>query len=314
MESKQTESTQDAESRPRISVVIPAHRRPDDLARALDSLCEQTFRDFEVIVADDGSEPPLRDSVARFMGRIEIHYFHLPRRGRPAGPRNHAIRESRSEWICFLDSDDTWHPEKLQVLATQLHEDVDVIFHPLKFRNQPTLATLVFAPWSWRRRSVGSDFGGRSPLEHFALVGNTIAMSGTAVRRTSLANAGGFDESIERNDDYDMWVRLAASGARFKFLGRELGTYANGDDRVSTQPRLGILARRRMRMKHEKFFPPQLWEMVLARFEYLDAVESLHSADPHAEVTSSRMRMRSQPRYWLALKYRRLLARALRPR
>jgi hypothetical protein len=210
-----------------------------------------------------------------------------------------------------LDSDDTWDPEKLQVIATHLSADVDVVFHRLRLKDPPSLSTLLIAPWSWHRRSVGFGFAGSNPLEHFARVGNTVAMSGTAVRRASLQNAGGFDEEIERNDDYDMWVRLAASGARFKFLNRALGTYANGDDRVSTRPRLGILARRRMRMKHEKFFTPQLWEMVLARFEYLDAVESLHSADPEAETTTSRIKLRSRPRYWLALMYRRVLARAL---
>jgi glycosyltransferase involved in cell wall biosynthesis len=314
MEPEQIKRAQEVEARRRISVVIPAHRRPEDLSRALESLCEQTFRDFEVIVADDGSDPPLRETTERFIGRIDIRYLHLPRRGRPAGPRNRAIQESKSEWICFLDSDDTWDPEKLEALLTQLREDVDLVFHPLKLRNQPTLATLAFAPWSWRRRAVGSDFCGRKPIDHFAIVGNTIAMSGTAVRRTSLVNAGGFDEEIERNDDYDMWVRLAAAGARFKFLDRALGTYANGDDRVSTRPRLGILARRRMRLKHKEFFTLALWEQVLARFAYLDAVESMHSNEPEVEATAGQLTLWAYPRYWLALKYRRAVAKALKRR
>lgn len=196
------------------------------------------------------------------------------------------------------------------VLATHLHADVDVVFHRLRLKDRPSLSTLLTAPWAWRRRSVGSGFGGNEPIEHFARVGNNIPMSGTTARRNNLQNAGGFDEEIARNDDYDMWVRLAASGARFKFIDLVLGTYANGEHRVSTRPSLGILARRRMRVKHEQFFPPHLWKMVLARFEYLDAVETLQSADPEAAATIRHMKVPSRPRYWLALMYRRLSARA----
>lgn len=95
----------------RISVVIPTYNRAGQIAGALRSVLDQTCAPFEVIVVDDGSTDDTEQAVAPFMERIR--YIKTANGGASAA-RNRGIMEARGEWIAFLDSDDTWFPEKLQ--------------------------------------------------------------------------------------------------------------------------------------------------------------------------------------------------------
>ena len=99
-----------------VSVIIPAHNREAYLPTAIDSVLAQTFSDWELLVVDDGSEdstPKIAQEYARQDSRI--HYLrHSPRRGAQAA-RNAGIRASGGRWIAFLDSDDQWLPDSLEV-------------------------------------------------------------------------------------------------------------------------------------------------------------------------------------------------------
>ncbi|MEO7099853.1 MAG: glycosyltransferase [Luteolibacter sp.] len=95
----------------RISVVIPTFNRASQVPDAVRSAMEQTLKPFEIIVIDDGSSDDTEEVLARFGD--SIRYIKTENRGVSAA-RNQGIRESRGEWIAFLDSDDTWHPSKLE--------------------------------------------------------------------------------------------------------------------------------------------------------------------------------------------------------
>ena len=96
-----------------VSVVIPAHNRADLLRRAITSVLRQTYPDFEVLVADDGSTDATEAIVAGFQD-ARVRLLRLGMRGGPARARNHGIQVARSEIVAFLDSDDEWLPTKLE--------------------------------------------------------------------------------------------------------------------------------------------------------------------------------------------------------
>lgn len=100
-------------SAPFISVVLITYNTGHLVERAIGSVLAQTFRDFELIVVDDGSTD---DTEARLAARTDLRYFKIPNGG-PAGARNHGIAAARGRWIAFLDSDDAWYPEKLALQA-----------------------------------------------------------------------------------------------------------------------------------------------------------------------------------------------------
>src|SRR5689334_8831893 len=110
---------------PTVSVIIPAFNQARFLAVAIDSVLQQTYRDVEIVVVDDGSTDETRDVAARFGDRV--NYVHQDNTGLP-GARNRGIRESSGEFLCFLDSDDFLHPEKIQRQVELLKEDPKLAF------------------------------------------------------------------------------------------------------------------------------------------------------------------------------------------
>ena len=98
---------------PTVSVVIPAYNRADSLADAITSVTAQTFRDLEIIVVDDGSTDGTRTVVERLTDDRIRYVRHDVNKGANAA-RNTGTGEARGRYVAFQDSDDYWHPEKLQ--------------------------------------------------------------------------------------------------------------------------------------------------------------------------------------------------------
>ncbi len=94
---------------PKVSVVIPTHNRANYIAHAVESVLDQTFRDYEIIVINDGSTDNTQEVLKKFEDKIKL--LHQENKG-IAQTRNRAIQESTGEYIAFLDSDDYWMPEK----------------------------------------------------------------------------------------------------------------------------------------------------------------------------------------------------------
>ena len=141
-------------SGPTFSVVIPAYNAALSIAETLESVLKQSWRGFEVLVADDCSTDKTPDIVLAFSRRdSRVRLVACPRHfGRPAGPRNIGMREATSDYIAFLDSDDIWKTEKLANDAAFLAVDpVDFLYSGSEyFVNRPNniVATLDPPPMS----------------------------------------------------------------------------------------------------------------------------------------------------------------------
>src|ERR1700733_14542426 len=105
---------------PLVSVVIPTYNRAGIICETIDNLFEQTYRNFEVIVVDDGSTDDTPSKLLRYGNRIR--FFRQENRG-PAVARNHGARVARGEIIAFQDSDDLWKPTKLERQVSLLERD-----------------------------------------------------------------------------------------------------------------------------------------------------------------------------------------------
>lgn len=101
-----------------ISVVIPVFNRSWQLRRALESLQGQSFKDFEVIVCDDGSTEDISGLIKGFEGVLKILLVQIPNWGGPAKPRNEGLKLATSEWVAFLDSDDWWDSNRLDMVVS----------------------------------------------------------------------------------------------------------------------------------------------------------------------------------------------------
>jgi glycosyltransferase involved in cell wall biosynthesis len=201
---------------PRVSVIIPSYNRADLLLEALESVFRQTWKNFEVIVIDDGSTDDTATRIEPWLSRI--CFLSQPNRG-VAAARNHGIRYARGELICFLDSDDLWMPTKLeeQISFSEQNAQYALIATELEgFDNSGQISTGVKAGMYHIRDGF--------VLEHL-LFSNWIQTSTVMVRRQDVLRVGGFDEDVGQfGEDWLLWMRIAAE-APIYFLRNPLVRY-----------------------------------------------------------------------------------------
>ena len=112
---------------PFVSIIIPTYNHGHYLNRALQSVFDQTYNNWEIIVIDNHSTDETSKVVAKFFGPSTT-YLKINNSGIIAKSRNMGIKAAKGEWIAFLDSDDWWAPEKLQVFHNHVSEKVDLIY------------------------------------------------------------------------------------------------------------------------------------------------------------------------------------------
>jgi len=114
---------------PKVSVIIPAYKTAEYIGETLQSVFDQTFKDYEVIVVNDGAPDTeeIESAIEPYVGRV--NYIKQENRGL-SGARNTAIRNARGEYVALLDSDDVWEPEYLEVQVAAMERDpsVDVLY------------------------------------------------------------------------------------------------------------------------------------------------------------------------------------------
>jgi len=192
---------------PLVSVIMPTYNRLEFLRPALDSLEAQTFTHWELIVADDGSQPPTRAYLEQLAAPPRVRLIRMPHCGRPSVVRNAALRAARGEYVAFLDSDDLWLPQKLECQIASLRR------HPQR-RWSYTAFAVVDAAGSVRRAAT-ADARQTAPsgwiLERILNDETVIALPSVLVARQLLDELGAFDEELTMCEDDELWLRLAAA-------------------------------------------------------------------------------------------------------
>ena len=194
-----------------VSVIIPAYNAVGTLRVAVDSCLKQSISPLEIIVIDDGSADQTFDLAKSLSGPIRVLQ---QKNAGPGAARNAGARIAQGKWLAFLDADDWWMPNKLErQLALAADPSVDIV-HTLTNRSQPHIPPLLTFDDLWKR--------------------NWISNSSAMIRKSLFMSLGGFDEHPDMFvcEDYNLWLRAAASGARI-VLCNDLLTYYAPDIGVS---------------------------------------------------------------------------------
>ena len=195
-----------------VAVIIPAFNAADYIREALESVLRQTRQPDEIIVVDDGSTDGTAEIAETFPGVTVIRQAN---RGVSAA-RNHAIGAAASEWIAFLDADDTWRADKLEkqmaaLAATPGYDACTCNAVALRAGEDPDL------PETPPLRLPPSDQIAQGLRGRLRVPPGTVV-----VRRDRVQGLGGFNEEAHFGEDWDMWLRLANAGCRFLLVAEDL--------------------------------------------------------------------------------------------
>jgi glycosyltransferase involved in cell wall biosynthesis len=193
-----------------VSIVLPTFNRLTWLRLAVESVLAQSFTDWELVIADDGSGEETRAYLSSVATANRVNVLWLSHTGRPAVVRNAALRRARGQFVAFLDSDDVWLPSKLEMQVRSLRS------HSAR-KWACTGYTVVDAAGHPRppgKRRSHHDPGWPSPagwiVEPLVKMEAVIVLPSVLACRSLIEDVGGFDESMYVCEDYDLWLRLAA--------------------------------------------------------------------------------------------------------
>lgn len=199
-----------------ISIIIPTHNRLGKVCRALDSVLNQSYKNFEVIIVDDGSIDGTRDNMQRY-NDSRLKYFWIENGG-VARARNFGVKQAQADWICFLDSDDVWRKHKL---SEQLR------YHA---RHPDCLISQTGDMWirnsvRVNKRKINEARAGNIFAESLQLC--LISCSSVMMSKKLFYDCGTFDETLPACEDYDLWLRITARN-EIGFVPKDLVTRFGG--------------------------------------------------------------------------------------
>ena len=222
---------------PTVSIVIPTYNHAEFIGKALKSVIDQTYKDWEAIIIDNLSTDNTEQVVQKYKNK-NLKYVKINNFGIIGKSRNLGIKEAKGEWIAFLDSDDWWTKDKLEVCLSKIGKNVDFIHHATEYIDKSK---------SFFKKKIikGREF--KKPVLNDLLIGtitkgSQISNSSVIVRKNILTKIGGLNESkvLVGSDDYDTWLRIAKITDQFLYIKKKLSYILFHDARTSNKKNMSI--------------------------------------------------------------------------
>ena len=205
-----------------VSVIIPTYNRKELVRRAIQSVLAQSFSKYSLIVVDDGSTDQTDKILKEFKG-AKIHFYRQDHKG-VAAARNLGIKEARGEFIAFLDSDDTWHPKKLEVQMEFFRKNPEAMI--AQTEEEWIRDGRPLKPQKKHKQHSGNIYRECLPL-------CIVSPSAVMMRRELFDKVGYFDDRLPACEDYDMWLRVAARYPIYLIEGKLTIKYGGHADQLS---------------------------------------------------------------------------------
>ena len=211
-----------------FSVIIPVYNRPSLVLRAIESVQQQTYSNFECLIVEDGSCDPIPESNLNSLLLNKRFSYHFMKKNRGVSTaRNHGIAQAKGEWICFLDADDTWDKKKLELCERFLIQ----FPHYLIFQTEDI--------WIRKEKRVNprhKHLKVEGDLFEKSLALCSISPSSVCVNKKlfyTTEGVGGFDKKLRCCEDYALWLKITSLHP-IGLLKKKLTTrYQGNDDQLS---------------------------------------------------------------------------------
>ena len=204
-----------------ISVVIPVFNAQEYIENTVDSVINQEYKNWELIIIDDCStDDSLSIVETKYKSNKKIEIIKLERNsGGPAKPRNIGIKNSNGDFIAFLDQDDIWDNDKLRICCNSICDNVDFIYHDM-------MRVVAENDYSVKQKILPSRQLEQPVLIDLLINDNAILNSSAMVRRSLLVKIGDINESKKMiaSEDYNTWLRIAKITDNFLYIPKVLGS------------------------------------------------------------------------------------------
>lgn len=201
-----------------ISVVIPLYNKEDYIKQTIESVLNQTFSDFEIIIVDDGS----KDNSLKIVQGIKDSrlYVYQKKNGGVSSARNYGIRNAKFDYIAFLDADDLWDENYLKNMVQLIND----------FPKAEVYASNFFRVYPNCKKIPATSFIERGFIKNYFKIACKVTIihtSSVIIHKEGFKKAGIFDERISRGEDMDLWTRLGVQ-CKIVYYDKAQNTYHLG--------------------------------------------------------------------------------------
>ena len=187
-----------------VSIIMPAYNSSRWISDSIQSVLDQYYEQWELLIVDDGSTDNTKNIVKNFLTDKRINYYYQKNFG-PAVARNYGISKASGKYLAFLDSDDLWKPNKLEIQFNHLNKNPDCClihtnYSTFEYNTQtskPFQQTSWFLNWDENER-----------LLMFDTIGTLTVLTETQL----IKNLGGFKNDLYGTEDWDLWIRVSKEG------------------------------------------------------------------------------------------------------
>lgn len=228
---------------PKVSVVIPTYNRAHLVGRAIGSVLDQTYQDFELIIVDDGSTDNTEEVVKRFDDKRIKYIKHAKNKGGSAA-RNTGIKEAKGEYVAFLDSDDEWLPEKLKA-------EINILENGKKFIICSTGYNFI----DQRNKIISySKIKSKVISQKVVLSAKCITTNDFTAIKEKVIEVNGFDEKLPARQDWDLWIRITSLGMGYQDSLNLVNKYTMRNDQISSGIKNKLNGTEAILKKHKNLF------------------------------------------------------------
>lgn len=250
---------------PEISVIIPAYNAEKLIEETINSVYNQTYKDYELLVVDDESSDNTVKIVEKML--FSPHRIIKKKNGGEASARNAGLKEAQGKYISFLDNDDLFTKDKLKIQYEFLEKNME--FAMCYSNYNFILSSEKKNNWKNWDFSVGNNGSGDIFIKQFAA--NKIHIVTTLIKKECFEKVGAFDETMNYASDSDMWIRIAAN-YKIGFINESLAYYRLHDSNVSLDRETCLIHRIASMNKNYKLF----YELVKDNREIKNSIKNLY--------------------------------------
>jgi len=211
-----------------ISIIIPTYKRVEKLKRAVDSVINQTFTNWEIIIIDNNSGDGTKELIFNYKNP-KIKILFIKNNGNIAKSRNMGIKYSKGKYIALLDSDDVWSVNKLQICIKELNKKIKIVYHDMYI--QKSLNQIIY-------KKSGMCRNLKKPIYNDLIFnGPAFPTSSVIIEKSIFQKIGFFDDkkNLITWEDYDAWIRLSTINEGYKKINQVLG-YRWVDNKNTLKP------------------------------------------------------------------------------